>query len=817
MLSRLLDLRLSDKTQYGTKASVLGELMRSGEQVPNGFALSSKFFMEYLQYNNFHYSTEDYLGYNKEIYNFILNGEFSTEMEANILRFFNTIQNKEIQGKYAVRSSALCEDNDTYSMAGMFSSFINLNSFEEIKASIKKCYASLFKDKVITYFLNNNLSFEELKMGVIIQQFVVGDYSGVNFSVDTIDMDKDIMHINVVKGLCDDYVSAKVSSAFYKVNKKTGEILEERTPENFIAPSKDIIDSLCEVTLKIERIFDKYEDIEWTIRNNKIYILQARPITTFRIKEFEYTWQKEAEGNYTWYRECDKPYEPLINELSLIQGEALNEGFYATGFQDFYTEYCIQNGYFFYRDKEMVNREVQEQNFLTMLEELHSEYKNIFQNVMLPKLLCFKNELDKYISRELLPREALKFLEASIEHMKFLAVNHEPVTHGCDYIDNFMEHCKNINNNFNVDDFYDLIFNISILSKEREFYTTMANEVNSNIILKEMFRDCHYDELLYARLKNTSESKNLFQVIEEYIDKFGICNLDNEVNISHPMALLIEAPSKIIGHIRGFLNLNIKDFKASIENSLKNKSRIKSSMLNALDKEKKQEFLKRLKLAEKAYLARDNHHYYFERMTKSYLRLALVEVERILMSNNQMEFKEDLYFLTLDEIKEGLLNSNNFKNLIKERKHLFNYQKKLLAPPTIGKASIPNTDFIDENDKKDKSKFREANIILKGLSGLRRKVSGKVKIGIPSYLDGDYILVVPFTRCGELEPIINHVKGIIVEIGSPFEHLGILAREMNIPVIYNVKDVMRILKDGDEVQLDGVSGEVRIIKRDNRN
>jgi phosphoenolpyruvate synthase/pyruvate phosphate dikinase len=83
-------------------------------------------------------------------------------------------------------------------------------------------------------------------------------------------MDKDIMHINAVNSICDGYVSGKVSSAFYKVNKKSGNIVKEIVPENFVTPSKGAIDELYKVTLKIERIFDKYQDIEWTIRNSKI-------------------------------------------------------------------------------------------------------------------------------------------------------------------------------------------------------------------------------------------------------------------------------------------------------------------------------------------------------------------------------------------------------------------------------------------------------------------------------------------------------------------------------------------------------------------
>jgi len=404
----------------------------------------------------------------------------------------------------------------------------------------------------------------------------------------------------------------------------------------------------------------------------------------------------------------------------------------------------------------------------------------------------------------------LEFFEKSIEYMKFIASNHYQVTHGCDYIDTFMEYCKSITKDYNVDDFYDLVFNVSILSKERELYMYMATEVNLNPILNEMFKTCPHDELLYARLNKIPESKKLLQLIQDYIKKFGNCNLDSDVMSAYITSLLMEAPSKIIGHIRGFLNLNIEEFKVSIENSLKNKNRIKSSILSSLDTERVEDFLKKLNLAEKAYLARDDHHYYFERMAKSYLRLALVNIEKLLMSNGKIQYKEDIYFLTLNEIKSGLINSSDFKNIINERKQFFNFQKKLLAPPTIGKELPVTTVCIAENNEQSNSDYKDNTVILKGLSGLRKKVKAKVKIGMPAYLDKDCILVVPFTRCGELEPIVNHVKGIIVESGSPFDHLGILAREMNIPVIYNVKNAMGILKDGDEVLLDGFAGEIII-------
>lgn len=805
MLSMLSDLTLNDRIQYGTKASALGELMNNGEKVPDGFALSSEFFMKFLEDNNFPYTVEDYLSYNSEIRSFILNGLFSSDMETNLSKFFNSISH----GKYAVRSSALCEDSDAYSMAGMFSSYTNLSSFEKVKNSIKMCYASLFSDKVIAYFAKHNLNFDDLKMCAIVQQFVEGDYSGVNFSADTIDMDENVMHVNAVSGLCENYVSGKAISAFYKLNKRTGEILEKRIPEDFYPISDDTLYRLYESTLRIEKIFSNHQDIEWTIKDNTIYILQARPITTFKSKNIDIKWQKNDDASFTWYRESDEPYEPLVNELSLIQGEALNKGFYAAGFQDFYSEYCVQDGYFYYRNKEMTDRKQQEEKFKALIKKLHDEYKNIFQDIILPKLLPLKKDLDDYMSRELSPKEALSFLEKSKDYMNFLASNHQPVTHGCDYLDNFMEYCRKINCNLSVEDFYDLVFNISILNRERELYFHMAKEINENSVLNKMFKECQYDELLYCRLKRISESKDLLKTMEDYISIFGICNLDSYAESPYPEPLLMEDPSRVIGCIRGFLGLNAEDFKTSIENSLKNKKRIKSMMLNNLDERERQEFLYKLDLAEKAYLARDDHHFYFERTSKSYLRLSLMKVQKVLIENHQIQHKGDIYFLTLDEIKTGLLESTDFQPIISERKELFNHQKKLFEPPVIGKEP---SDDINQADENSSYIGKENNITLKGLSGLRKKVTGKIKIGMPAYLNEDSILVLPFTRCGELQPIINHVKGIIVEVGSPFEHLGILCRETGIPVLYNVKNAMNILKVGDEVQLDGFLGEVKIIK-----
>jgi pyruvate,water dikinase len=138
------------------------------------------------------------------------------------------------------------------------------------------------------------------------------------------------------------------------------------------------------------------------------------------------------------------------------------------------------------------------------------------------------------------------------------------------------------------------------------------------------------------------------------------------------------------------------------------------------------------------------------------------------------------------------------------RKELFKKQTRLLPSPMIG--------FVPEGlDFNFYGNSHDAKSSLKGVSGLKKIVVGKVHIGLPQYLDDDYILVLPTGHFSDIIHILGYVKGIIFEGGAPYDHLGIIAREMDIPTLYYVHGVSNVLKTGDNIKLDGVNGEILVL------
>lgn len=238
MIKDLKNIKKDEVNLFGGKATNLGFLIQNGFNVPDGFCISAQI--------------------NK------IDGKAKREIIQKFKKFKNAV---------AVRSSSTMEDSRKTSFAGQFDTFLNINSEKELLKSIEKCWESVKSDRVAAYLKNKRKA--RLKMAVIVQKMINADFAGVIFTVDPVK--KKNLLIEMAEGLGDKLVSGKIIPNSYFINKETFKI--EKKNELFKI-EKALIKEISKVALKIEKAFSFPQDIEFCIKNNKIFILQSRPITT---------------------------------------------------------------------------------------------------------------------------------------------------------------------------------------------------------------------------------------------------------------------------------------------------------------------------------------------------------------------------------------------------------------------------------------------------------------------------------------------------------------------------------------------------------
>lgn len=238
MIKDLRNIKKEEVDLFGGKATNLGFLIQNGFNVPEGFCIST-------QVN-------------------VLDNKLNNE---TIKRF------KKFKSAVAVRSSATAEDSKKSSFAGQFDTFLNIKNEKQLFKAVEKCKNSVKSARAKAYAKNKKI--RNIRMAVIVQKMIDADYAGVIFTLNPVNK-KDIL-IEIVRGLGDKLVSGKITPNNYFVDRKFLEIVNKS--ESFKIYT-NLVKKLAKIALDIELIYKSPQDIEFCIKNNEIFILQSRPITT---------------------------------------------------------------------------------------------------------------------------------------------------------------------------------------------------------------------------------------------------------------------------------------------------------------------------------------------------------------------------------------------------------------------------------------------------------------------------------------------------------------------------------------------------------
>ena len=203
----------------------------------------------------------------------------------------------------AVRSSATAEDLPDMSFAGQQESFLNVSGQQRLADSIRRCWASLWTARAITYRAQMGISHQSVAMGVVVQKMVPADIAGILFTANPNSGDREELIVNASFGLGEAIVSGAVTPDTYVIDRKTraatqtllgdkalmvnpnggNGITTQEVPQqkkNTSSLAKDQLSELADLGVKIQDHFDDIpQDIEWALTGNQFWILQSRPIT----------------------------------------------------------------------------------------------------------------------------------------------------------------------------------------------------------------------------------------------------------------------------------------------------------------------------------------------------------------------------------------------------------------------------------------------------------------------------------------------------------------------------------------------------------
>lgn len=310
----------SNNELYGGKGSKLIKIAKLGINVPPGFIMNTKSYKTFIKESKFkdeifstfseEYMKDEVLTISKRIIDYILNSKIPKTIRIELKKAYRKLR-KESREKtsFAVRSSANIEDSKKFSFAGQAESFLNNRSFKDIMKSLKKCWASLFSPQALLYLLHmkkkgTQLSLSDIEIAVVIQKMIFPECSGVLFTTNVINNNKNQMMINSTWGLGDVVTNNSINPDLIIIDKLNGTIVntvigdkEQLSIANFSGSSTQLIEmdkdlqQKCSLTnthikklhslgIRLEKYLKSPQDIEWAIKNDILYALQTRNITT---------------------------------------------------------------------------------------------------------------------------------------------------------------------------------------------------------------------------------------------------------------------------------------------------------------------------------------------------------------------------------------------------------------------------------------------------------------------------------------------------------------------------------------------------------
>lgn len=726
----------------------------------------------------------------------------------------------------AVRSSGTLEDLPGAAFAGQHDTLLGMRGVDAVLDAIRRCYASLWNVHVLPYRERMGLDHLDAAMAVVVQKMVMVDAqeaAGVAFSIDPVRGALDQVLVNAAFGLGETVVGGEEPVDEYRLQRADQAEIEAVIADKphalvtdeaggtrrVVLPAEQAgrpaLDgeqrrAVAKLALAAEEHFGFPQDIEWAWQDGTLYLLQSRAVTRIPPR-----WTRDESAE-----RFPNPVTPLTWDLCEAGFHAsLNHSFQLMGLPPFGDKWFAMRDYYIYGNQNAVQL-YSGRTPAKMLKDVDSVRAALPQIAKqfawvqeLP--VRWMRDLDTYLigigalMREPLDGRPLNELWDYVQRINALGAAYFlpniaiSLTQRTLYV-GLLQMLKLALPEDQAQQVFDRLLAIT---------DTKTGQVNAE--LWSLSRLVRMDPPLHARLRDQA-SLDLLDALpdhpafhaefQRFLARHGHRELDFDAY--HPTWL--EAPQIVLDQLKMLVDRPDEDHAANERRQKAAQAAMEHTVLSHAPEELRYLVHEVIRLA-RAYTALDDLEHYQTTRLHLPFRRGLKAIGAALVERGVLVDPMDVYFVPLAVMNEAMHSGELSPITTVAAEHKAGYLAACQRTPDWihGEAEVIDTDGSDT---------------LKGLGGSPGVVEGEVFVvhspeDFPHF-PKDAILVARTTNPA-WTPLFYQARGVITESGGPLSHGAVTARELGLPAVMSVRNVMRLLANGQRVRVDGRNGIVQVL------
>jgi pyruvate,water dikinase len=772
----------------------------------------------------------------------------------------------------AVRSSATAEDLIGASSAGQYETVLNVRERGSLLAAVRRCWASVFSDHALAYRARSGLGDQRVAMAVFVQRMVAPDAAGILFTINPLAARADEMLIEASYGLGEVVVSGRVTPDRLivareplrvrerTVSSKTLELTVDElggVREQAVAPERaelaalpdETAERLARLALVAERQLGGPQDVEWALAGGQLFVLQSRPITRSAVApamDDRQVWTNMNVGEIlpdvvsplTWSI-IQRTVGPLFARLlaafgldleqtpllGLVSGRVyfnLNTVIAAVRALPFGHRMDVTSGL------GGLHADLEESGALAAIEQnlptIAWSWTVILRRLPLAvgwwalshsaserRLRLFSERLSERRRQNLgALSDAALIAELDLctgDLWNDLAPIASDALTGTTYVNALEIVCGRWFPGEPVTN--QLLTGMGGMSSAEAgldlWRLAVAAREHSDVA--HMLQAGADFDATRVRLAATDSGRAFLARWDTFMSRHGH-HARGEIEVMNPR--WSDEPDFVLDLVRSYLsNSDGKDplavhaaqTRARVERSAALRARLRTPITRMV-------FDSLVRRAQRGVLYRENAKNEFVRLSAHERHVAL-ELGRRLAARGTLERADDVFFLSFDELRGAASDgrSADLRASVAVRRQELERNRSIRPPAVVVGRFDP--------DRDDPQSLDDGTDRLTGLGVSPGVVSGPARVILRSdaterVLDGE-ILVAPFTDPG-WTPYFQLAAGLVTDLGGMLSHGSIIAREYGLPAVVNVARATHVIRNGDQLQVDGTRGEVRILR-----